>query len=71
MALDAGGNIQTFVVDRNRYEMAASQSEDIPCQAVTRFFYPHTIPRIEQNASGNLERLLGAANDHDLFRFAT
>ena len=68
--LDAGGNIQTFLVNRNGHGMTTAQREDISRQAVTGFFHPHTIPRIEENASRNLKRLLRTADDHDLLRFA-
>ncbi len=69
-SLDAGGNIQTFLVNRDGYEMTASQCEGISYQAITRIFYPHRTPRVEENASRNLERLLRTADDHDLLRVA-
>jgi hypothetical protein len=69
-SLDAGGNIQPFLVNRHGHEMAAIQREDISSQAVTWFLYPHTTPGVEENASRNLERLLRTTDDHDLLRFA-
>jgi hypothetical protein len=69
-SFDAGSNIQAFVVNGNGYEMTASQREDISGQAVSGLFHPHTAPRVEENASRNLERLLRPADDHNLLRFA-
>ena len=68
--LDAGGNIQTFLVDRHRHGITAGQRKDLSCQSVTGLFHPHTIPRIEENPSRNLKRLLGTSDDHDLLSFA-
>src|SRR5580658_3328485 len=69
-SLDASGNVQTFFVNRNGYEMTPGQCESISCQAVTRIFYPGGASRIEENASRNLERLLRTADDHDLLGVA-
>src|SRR5882724_7827984 len=68
--LDAGGNIQTFVINRYGHRMTAGQGKDISRQAVTGLFHPHTVPRIEEDPSRDLKGLLGTADDHDLLRFA-
>ena len=68
--LDAGGNIQTFVINRYGHRMTAGQGKDISRQAITGLFHPHTVPRIKENPSRNLKRLLGTSDDHDLLSFA-
>ena len=68
--LNAGGNIQTFIVDWHGHGIATGQRNDLSCQGVTRLFHPNTIPRIEENPSRNLKRLLGTSDDHDLLSFA-
>src|SRR5271169_4185810 len=70
IALNALGNVQTFLVNWNRHEMTAIHGEDSPCQVVPRFLYPHPAAGVEQNSSRKLERLLRTADDHDLIGFA-
>src|SRR6202046_89997 len=68
--LDAGGKIQTFLVNRHGHGMTTAQCKDFSRQAVTGLFHPHTITRIEQDPSRNLKRVLRTCDDHDLLGFA-
>ena len=63
---DTGSNVETFFIHGNRYWCTAIQFEDVSRQAITGFLNPDTSSRVEQDSSGNLQRLLGTADDQDL-----
>jgi len=71
ISLNALGNVQTFLVNRNRHEMTTIHGEDSPRQVVTRFLHPHPAARVGQNSRRKLERLLRTVDDHDLIGFAS
>ncbi len=70
VTFDASCNIHAFHVNRNGYEMTASEGEHVSCQAISRLFHPHTTSRVQEYASRDLECLLRTSDNHELLRFA-
>ena len=68
--LIASGDVEAFAVDGNGNDLASAGSEDGARKAISRFFHPNLAASIEQDAGRDLKRLLRAADDHDLIRFA-
>src|SRR5882724_117623 len=69
-ALDSGGDIQTFAINRNGNNMTTIQIEDVARKTISRIFHPDAASAVQQDAGGNLQRLLRTADDHDLIGFA-
>ena len=60
----------TFFIYGHRYQLTAIEFENVLREAITGFLNPDTSSRVEQDSSGDLERLLGTVDDQDLFWFA-
>ena len=68
--LDASGNVETFGVDGNGDDIAASGKQNVTGKPVAGLFEPDGIAGIEEDTSGEIESLLRATDDHDLLRVA-
>ena len=70
-AIDARRDDQAIFIDRDRLQAAPQAGECFSCQLITRLFHPNAASLFEQNTSRNVERLLGAGDNHHLAGIAT
>src|SRR5215469_4209651 len=69
-SFNSRGNIQSFLINRDRDDSAIIQSKNASSEAVPGFFHPNSVSRFKQRSSTDVERLLRTADDHDLVRRA-
>jgi hypothetical protein len=65
-SLDAGRHIQAIVVNWNRHEATSRRAQHVLREPISRFLNPHRASGVEQHPGRNIQRLLRAADDHDL-----
>ena len=69
--LEAGGYVQSLLIDRNWNDAAIVQVQGVACKAIARFFHPNAASTVDQNPNCNLQGLLRTTHNDDLIGFAT
>jgi hypothetical protein len=62
--------LEAALVDGNRSRHGASRGEDRPCHGIARILDDEPVARVEQEPCAQIQTLLRAVDDDDLFRIA-
>ena len=63
---NAGGDIQTFLINWHGNQPAARKHKDPAAETISRLFEPDRITRVEKDTRGDVQGLLRTADHHNL-----